>query len=119
MLMSAEPTGRRRPPFRQQARFLRGILPIDAIQKQHVEMDVKIERRSKPLDQRDSAGAGRLVGKPGLPDQVGGDDAVDDAEHLADSRNQAVDLTGLVGGHPEARSLLRRAVRAWFDLLEA
>ena len=43
----------------------------------------------------------------------------DDAEHLADSRNQAVDLTGLVGAHPEARSLLRRAVRAWFDLLEA
>jgi len=43
----------------------------------------------------------------------------DDAEHLADSRNQAVDLTGLVGGHPEARSLLHRAVRAWFDLLQA
>jgi hypothetical protein len=34
-------------------------------------MDVEIERRSKPLDQRDSAGAGRLAGKPGLPDQVG------------------------------------------------
>jgi hypothetical protein len=31
-MTSAEPTGRRRPPFRQQARFLRGILPIKVSQ---------------------------------------------------------------------------------------
>ena len=42
----------------------------------------------------------------------------DDAEHPADSLHEAADLTGLVGAHPEARSLLRRAVRAWFDLLQ-
>jgi hypothetical protein len=36
----------------------------------------KLERRSKPLDQRDSAGAGRLAVEPGLLDQVGGNDAV-------------------------------------------
>ena len=42
----------------------------------------------------------------------------DDAERPADSLHEAADLTGLVGAHPEARSLLRRAVRAWFDLLE-
>ena len=43
----------------------------------------------------------------------------DDAERPADSLHEAADLTGLVAAHPEARSLLRRAVRAWFDLFQA
>jgi len=42
----------------------------------------------------------------------------DEAERPADSLHEAADLTALVGAHPQARSLLRRAVRAWFDLLE-
>jgi len=42
----------------------------------------------------------------------------DDAERSDDSLHEAADLTGLVSAHPEARSLLRRAVRAWFDLFE-
>jgi tetratricopeptide (TPR) repeat protein len=43
----------------------------------------------------------------------------DDAERPADSLHEAADLTVLVSAHPEARSLLRRAVRAWLDLLQA
>ena len=41
----------------------------------------------------------------------------DDAARPEESLQETADLTVLVGAHPEARSLLRRAVRAWLDLL--
>ena len=43
----------------------------------------------------------------------------DDAERPTDPLHEAADLSARVSAHPEARSLLRRAVRAWFDLLGA
>jgi tetratricopeptide (TPR) repeat protein len=43
----------------------------------------------------------------------------DDAGRLTDPLHEAADLSAHVSAHPEARSLLRRAVRAWFDLLGA
>ena len=53
------------------------------IQKQHVEVEVEIQRTAEALDQGDCPGLGPRAGKPGLLDQVGGDAAVDDAEHPA------------------------------------
>ena len=38
------------------------------------------------LDERDRAASGRLLCVPRLPDQVAGNDAVDDAEHPANQR---------------------------------
>jgi len=49
-----------------------------------VEVDVEVQRRAEALDQRGRAGAGGLLRVAGLPDQVAGDDAVDDAEHPTD-----------------------------------
>ena len=43
----------------------------------------------------------------------------DDAERPADPLHEAADLSARVSAHPEARALLRRAVRAWFELLGA
>lgn len=48
-----------------------------------MEVNVQIERGSKPLNQRDGPGVGRLAGKSSLFDRVRGNDTVDDAEHLA------------------------------------
>jgi len=36
-----------------------------------MEVDVEVQRRAEPLDQRDRARAGRLLRKAGLADQVG------------------------------------------------
>gem|GEM_PF-1706488 len=51
-----------------------------------MEMDIQVERGAKPLDQRDGAGVGSLFRKACLPDQMRGNHAVDDAEHLAHDR---------------------------------
>ena len=59
-----------------------GALDIHPIQKQHVEVNIQVQRTTEALDQGDCAGLGGLTGKPGLLYQVGGDAAVDDAEHL-------------------------------------
>jgi hypothetical protein len=50
--------------------------------QQHAKVNVEIQRTAKPLDQRHGTGARRSAGKPGLPDQVRGNDTVDNAEHL-------------------------------------
>jgi len=44
---------------------------VNPIQKQHMEVDVEVQRRAEALDQRDRARAGRLLRKAGLADQVG------------------------------------------------
>lgn len=44
-------------------------------------MDIQVECRPEPLDQRDRTGAGRLMAMPRLPDQMRGNDAVNDAQH--------------------------------------
>jgi type I restriction enzyme S subunit len=60
-----------------------------------VEVDILVNRGSKPLNQRDGTGARRLMGEPGFLDQVRGDNAIDDTQHLAHDRranalNQAI-----------------------------
>ena len=57
------------------------IINIDTVQEQHMEMDIQIQRRSKPLNQRDRASMGHLVGLPSLFDQVCCDNPVDNTEH--------------------------------------
>ena len=51
------------------------------VEKQHVEVNIQIERRSKTLDQGDRARLGHLVGMARFLDQVRGNDAVNDAQH--------------------------------------
>ena len=59
---------------------------VDAIEKQHVEVYVQVQRRAEALDQRDRTSAGKLLRMAGLFDQMRGNDAVDDTEHAADER---------------------------------
>ena len=54
-----------------------------------MEMYIQVECRSKPLDQRDSTRAGCFIRQPCLLDQVCGDGAVDDAQHLTHNRRTA------------------------------
>ncbi|CDK56928.1 hypothetical protein [Escherichia coli IS9] len=58
-----------------------GLLDIHTVEKQHVEVNIQIERRSKTLDQGDRARLGHLVGMARFLDQVRGNDAVNDAQH--------------------------------------
>ena len=46
------------------------------------QVNIEIERAAKTLDQRHGAGVGRLPGEPCLLDQMRGDRAVDDTQHL-------------------------------------
>jgi len=45
--------------------------------------DVEVERAAKALNQDDRAGLSRLAREPSLLDQMGGDTALDNAQHLA------------------------------------
>ena len=45
-----------------------GTLDAHPVAKQHVEVDVEVERATEALDQGDRTGLGRLTGKSGLPD---------------------------------------------------
>jgi len=45
-----------------------GIFGVDAIKKQHVKMNIEIERRTKALDQRHSTGLRGSLGETGLLD---------------------------------------------------
>ncbi len=58
-----------------------GALRIRPTEKQHVEMNVHIERGAEVLDQCHRAGVGRLAGEPSVVDQVRSNDTVNDAEH--------------------------------------
>lgn len=46
-----------------------GLLDIHTVEKQHVEVNIQIERRSKTLDQGDRARLGHLVGMARFLDQ--------------------------------------------------
>lgn len=59
------------------------ILYVHPIQKQHVEMDVQVERRPEALDQGDRPGGGFLAGQSGLLGQGGGDRPGNDTQHLS------------------------------------
>jgi len=45
-------------------------------------VDIQIERAAEPLDQGCCSGLGRFTGKARLPDQMRGNAAVDDPQHL-------------------------------------
>jgi len=78
-----------------EAVFAIGVLNIDSVQKQHVEMYVQVERRSEALDQGDRPGGGFFAGQSGLLGQVGGDRPGDDTQHPAHQLR--------VGGKQEAQ----------------
>jgi len=48
----------------------------------HSKVDTEFQRTAEALDQGDRAGLSRHTGEPRLLDQVRGDTAVDDAEHM-------------------------------------
>lgn len=56
-------------------------LDVYPIEKQHVEVDIEVQRAAEALDQCDRAGLGRLSGESRLLDHVRGDAAVNNTEH--------------------------------------
>jgi len=46
-----------------------------------VKVELEVQRTAKALDQDERAGVGRPGAEPGFPDEVRGDDALDDAQH--------------------------------------
>lgn len=58
-----------------------GTLDVHAVEKQHMEVNIEVQRTAEALDQGDRAGLGRLTEEARLPDQVRGDAAVDNAEY--------------------------------------
>lgn len=58
-----------------------GLIYIHTIKEQHVEMDIEVQRRAKALDESDSTRPGPVVCIACFPDQMGSDDAMDDAQH--------------------------------------
>jgi hypothetical protein len=55
---------------------------IHAIQKQHVKVDVQVQRRAEALDQRHGPGRGAVAREAGLTDEIVRDGPVHHAEHL-------------------------------------
>ncbi len=56
--------GTRRRPERAEPYRAVGTRDIHPVEKQHVEVDVEIQRTAEALNQRDRAGLGRLTGTP-------------------------------------------------------
>ena len=48
-----------------------------------MKVNIQVQRRAETLDEGHRAGAGRIAGKTGSVDQVGGDTAGDDPQRLA------------------------------------
>ncbi|GBE07587.1 hypothetical protein BMS3Bbin11_01149 [bacterium BMS3Bbin11] len=88
-----------------------GMVSVHTIEEQHMEMDIQIECRAKPLDEGDRPGPGCLFCQARFLDQMGGNHTVDNAEHPA--RDGRVDYQGarLLLRHRSTRSS-RRAVPA-------
>lgn len=59
------------------------VLRVNAVEKQHVKMNVQVQCRAEALNQGDSPGMGSTLVEPGLLDQVGGHRAIDDLQHFA------------------------------------
>lgn len=85
-------------------------IDIHAIEEQHVEMDIQIEHRPEPLDQRDCTRSGRVACIACFPDQMRGDDTVNDAQHapldLGPAGEQEAQLKGKAQ-YPLAQGLFR------------
>ena len=66
-----------------------GTIGVDAVQEQHMEMDIQVERGAKPLDQRYRSRLGCLFRKTCFLDQMCGEGTVDDTQHLSHERRPA------------------------------
>ena len=75
--------------YAEKPRIRTGVIHIDAIEEQHMEMDIQIECPAEALDQGDGAGVRHLVSEPRLPDQVCGNHTVDNTQHPAHDRRTA------------------------------
>ena len=67
-----------------------GLFVIDrvgAVDEEHVQVDVEVQRRAEALDEGDGAGAGAGAhAQSGAADEEGGDRPVDDAQDLGEDR---------------------------------
>ena len=60
---------------------------VGAIDEEHVQVDVEVQRRTDALDEGHGAGAGAGAhAQPGAADEEGGDRPVDDAQDLGEHR---------------------------------
>ena len=78
--------GARRRRHAAKAQRAVGMLDVDAVEDEHVDMHVEIQRATEALDQRHRACLRVLARESGLADQVSGEAAMDDAEHRAHGR---------------------------------
>jgi len=60
-----------------------GTLDVDAVENEHVEVHVQVQRPAEALDQRHRAGHGAPTSQACPADQVRGEAAMNDAEHGA------------------------------------
>ena len=63
-----------------------GAFNVDAVEHQHMKVNIQIDCTPKALDQRDRPSVGGAAGKAGLSDQMRGNRPIDDAQHLAHDR---------------------------------
>ena len=61
-------------------------LGVDAVEDEHVEVHVEVQRAAEALDQPHRTRLRALARESGLADQVGGETAMGDAEHRAHRR---------------------------------
>src|SRR5690606_20886324 len=59
------------------------VIGVDAIQEEHMEVQIEVERAAEALNQRHCAGPGVLVSQTRLLDEMRGNHAIDDPQHLA------------------------------------
>ena len=60
---------------------------VGAVDEEHVQVDVEIQRRAESLDEGDGSGAGAGAhAQSGAADEEGGDRPVDDAQDLGEHR---------------------------------
>jgi hypothetical protein len=63
-----------------------GILGVDSVEIEQVEMPVEIQSRPESLYQSDRPGVGPRVANPGFMEDMGCQGAVNDTQHLARER---------------------------------
>lgn len=84
---------------------------INPVEKQHVKVDVEIERAAEALDEGDRAGVRAAAGEARLADEITRDAAVDDAEHAREGARVAGEQKAQREGqaqHPLAQGLVLR-----------
>ena len=60
---------------------------VDAIDEEHMQVDVEVQRRAEALDEGDGSGAGAGAhAQSGAADEEGGDRPVDDTQDLGEHR---------------------------------